>query len=164
LERRAESKKKETPTSQLPSPERFTLTPEATRRLYGICQLEGGADPTVIINQLLDHDTELRRKYRLSQSKLNMVSAFLDSAIKSGWTTESILSYTTLLWNLGITNLDEPTLKNLIALAQAVDPRFWGSIKNFVTYATTYYARIATYRKYLAEDISLEQLVRDLKL
>lgn len=40
----------------------YTLTPEQTKRLYGICHLEGGKKPSTVIDELLEGDSKLRNK------------------------------------------------------------------------------------------------------
>jgi hypothetical protein len=134
------------------------LTPAQAMRILGVAQLEGGIDPALVVDRLLDLDTKLRNKHKLSLSKIQAVSDFLDSAVKVGWTLDSILNYITTLWNLSITNLNQTVLTNLISLAKTIDLGFWGSIEKFIKYATEHYAAIANYRAYLTGNITLEQL------
>jgi len=145
---------------QQSSPQCLTLSPEQTRRVYGICHLEGDAEPSLVIDRLLDLDTELRRKHGLSLAKAQMVASFLDSAVARGWKPDSVADYVTVLWNRGIMNLSEPCFRSLISLVQAIDLRFWGSIENFIQYAAKHNVRIGNFRAYCAGTISLEQLLQ----
>jgi len=138
----------------------LTLTPEETRRIYGISQLEGGIEPSLVINRLLDLDTELRRKYRLSLPKTKRVSEFLDFATERGWKVGEVTDFLTGVWNSGLLKLDQVTIRNLISLAQGIDLRFWGSTENFIKYAAKHYGRIGNFRSYYAGSISLEQFLR----
>jgi len=133
------------------------LTPAQTMRILGVAQLEGGIDPASVVDKLLNLDTELRNKHELSLSKIQTVSDFLDSAIKIGWRLDLILNYVTTLWNLGITNLNQTVLTNLITLTKTIDLSLWGSIEKFTKYATEHYAAIANYRAYVSGDMTLEQ-------
>ncbi len=159
LNTRTVSKQKEALASQQLIPQCLILSSEETRRVLGICQLEGGIEPSLVIDRLLNLDTELRRRHRLTLSKANAVSCFLDSAVARGWRPTWIVEYITRLWNSRILNLNEVTLRNLISLAQGIDLRFWGSVETFIQYATRHYNRIGNYRNYLAGTVSLEQLV-----
>jgi len=134
------------------------LTPNQAMRILGVAQLEGGIDPASVVDKLLDLDTKLRNKHKLSLSKIQAVSDFLDSAVKNGWTLDSIPNYITTLWNLSITNLNQTALTNLISLAKTIDLGFWGSVEKFTKYVTEHYAAIANYRAYLSGNITLEQL------
>jgi len=137
---------------QQSSPQCLTLSPEQTRRVYGICHLEGDAEPSLVIDRLLDLDTELRRKHGLSLAKAQMVASFLDSAVARGWKPDSVADYVTVLWNRGIMNLSEPCFRSLISLVQAIDLRFWGSIENFIQYAAKHNVRnVQALEKQLAD-------------
>jgi len=144
---------------QQPSPQCLTLSPEQTRRVYGICHLEGDAEPSLVIDRLLDLDTELRRKHGLSLAKAQMVASFLDSAVARGWKPDLIVEYVTRLWNSMIMNLNETYLANLISLVQGINLNYWGSIENFVGYAVKHSSRIGWFRAYLEGAISLEKLL-----
>jgi len=152
------SQRKEEATS--PSQECLMLSHEATKRVYGICQLEGGLEPSLVIDKLLDLDTRLRRNYRLSLAKTKQLSDFLDSAISRGWKVDSLVDYLVKVWNSGILNLTEPCLRNMISLVQGIDLNYWGSVQNFIQYATRHYAAIANYRTYAMGGMSLEQFLR----
>jgi hypothetical protein len=134
------------------------LSPEQTRRIYGIGQLEGGLDPSSVVDNLLNTDTKLRRTYHLTLSKIKNVSDFLDSAVKIGWNPDWMLEYVTRLWNLGITNLTEPVLKNLITLAKGINLSFWGSAQTFVDYSMKHYQRIGNFKAYCEGSLTLQQL------
>ncbi len=134
------------------------LTPTQARRILGVAQLEGGIDPALVVDKLLNLDTKLRNKHKLSLSKIQAVSDFLDSAIKNEWTLDLILNYIATLGNLGITNLNQTVLNNLITLAKTIDLGFWGSIEKFTKYVTEHNAAIANYRAYVSGNMTLEQL------
>ena len=150
------SKEKSSAKAQQSAVDCLTLSPEATRRIYGICQLEGGTNPNLAIDNLLDLDT-IMRKYGLSLEQLVNVAHFLDAAAGRKWPINNLLDYITTLWNLGVHNLDATSLGNLISLIQGIDLRFWGSIQNFISYATMYFVRIENYRAYLTKKISFKQ-------
>jgi len=150
------SKEKSSAKAQQSTVECLTLSPEATRRIYGICQLEGGIEPNLVIDNLLDLDTSMR-EHGISLEQLVNVTHFLDAAAGRKWRINDLLDYITTLWNLGVHNLDATSLGNLISLIQGIDLRFWGSIQNFISYATMYFVRIGNYQAYLTKKISFKQ-------
>lgn len=150
------SKEKSSAKVQQSSLECLTLSRDVTKRVYGVCHLEGGIDPNLAIEKLLCLDTTLR-KHKLTLKKVKIVADFLDAAFDRKWKINSLLDYITTLWNLGVHNLDATSLGNLISLIQGIDLRFWGSIQNFISYATMYFVRIGNYRAYLAKKISFQQ-------
>jgi sulfur relay (sulfurtransferase) DsrC/TusE family protein len=107
---------------------RLTLTEEQTKRLLGISHLEGGIDPLLIVDRLLDNDGKMRKSYRLNFSKAKRVSDFLDAAIARGWHTESnpnIVSFLTDLWNAGCMSLSSQEIANLMGFLIGMKNRGW---------------------------------------
>jgi AcrR family transcriptional regulator len=141
------------------SQESLILSPQATRRIYGICQLEN-LEPSQAVDMLLDLDHKLRRNYHLSLAKTKQVSDFLDAAISRGWKLDPLVDYLRKAWNSGILNLGEPYLSNLISLAQGIDLNYWGSVQNFIQYATKHGTQIGYFRAYLDGKIPLEKLLQ----
>ncbi|MCW4043619.1 MAG: hypothetical protein NWE90_07850, partial [Candidatus Bathyarchaeota archaeon] len=115
-----------------------------------------GIEPNMAIDNLLDLDTSMR-EYGLSLEQLVNVVHFLDAAFERKWKINSLLDYVTTLWHLGVHNLDVTTLGNLFSLIQGIDLRFWGSIQNFISYATMHSVRIGNYQAYLTKKISFQQ-------
>lgn len=140
------------------SQESLMLSPQATRRIYGICQLEN-LEPPQAIDMLLDWDHRLRRNYHLSLAKTKQLSDFLDAAVSRGWKLDSLVEYLVRVWNNGLLNLGEACLGNLISLVQGIDLNHWGSVQNFIQYATKYSTRIGPFRAYMEGKIPLEKLL-----
>ena len=96
---KARSTKAEKDQSKVASP--ITLTEEQSKRIYGIMQLEGGKDPSVIIDDLLDRDYGLRKSMLTMQQTKRLVQ-LLDETYKRNWKPEEVADYVTTLYNCGI--------------------------------------------------------------
>lgn len=68
------------------------LTLEQTRRLLGMCHLEKGRDPRLIIDELLERDARFRR-HGLTLDKCRVVSEFLEQDWANGWNSQQLASY-----------------------------------------------------------------------
>jgi hypothetical protein len=101
-----------TPSVQV-CPSRQMLSDEQTKRLLGISHLEGGKEPLIIIDELLERDAKLRKTYKMSFKDTKSVADFLDLAANGGWEVPSLLSMVTRLWNSGFIHLDQHSLKCL---------------------------------------------------
>jgi hypothetical protein len=101
-------------------PNRPMLSDEQTKRLLGISHLEGGKDPLIIIDELLNRDAKLRKAYRLSLKDTKMMVDFLNLAIEKGWQVPWLLSIQTCLWNSGFMDLDQQALEWLANLLKEV--------------------------------------------
>jgi hypothetical protein len=101
-------------------PSRPMLSDEQTKRLLGISHLEGGKEPLIIIDELLDRDAKLRNTYKLSFKDTKMIADFLNLAIGKGWQVPWLLSVETYLWNSGFMDLDQQALKWLADLLKQV--------------------------------------------
>jgi hypothetical protein len=100
----------------------LALSPALTKRVYGVSQLEGGLDPSQVLEKLLNQDTENRR-LQLSLPRTKRVSDFLDLAVSRGWKPELLVAYLTDAWNAGLINLSEETLQNATDSGAVFDPR-----------------------------------------
>ncbi|MEM3627727.1 MAG: TusE/DsrC/DsvC family sulfur relay protein [Candidatus Bathyarchaeia archaeon] len=138
---------------------RFMLTEEQTKRLLAISHLEGGKDPLLIIDELLDRDAQLRKRYGLKLRDTKLVSEFLGVALQRGWATSSnpnIVNFVTHLWNCGIQNLPPETVSGLISLLNDLRARRWNP-SEFVKEATDIHNAVYWYRQYKAGYISAQE-------
>ncbi|MEM3356900.1 MAG: TusE/DsrC/DsvC family sulfur relay protein [Candidatus Bathyarchaeia archaeon] len=138
---------------------RLTLTEEQTRRLFGISHLEKGKDPSLIVDELLDGDSLLRKKYKLSLSDTKLIAKFLRAAVDRGWSTTSnpnIVDFITYLWNCGVQNLPAETVSGLVNLVNDLRARKWNP-SEFVKEATDIHNAVYWYRQYKAGFISVEE-------
>ncbi len=111
------------------------LSEKQNNRLLGIGQLEGGKDPSKIVDDLLDRDTTLRYQAGLTIEDTKIIVTFISAALVAGWSKSKLIPFTTQLWNNGLTNLSSQEIEVLLALtaamkAKGIDP------KQFVKEAT----------------------------
>ncbi len=158
--RKAVNKRGREHVSEESSLPRLTLNPNQAARVYGACQLEGGVEPSSMIDRLLDLDTTLREK-RVTLSYVLSGARFVEMAASYGYTPEAFLTCVTILWNQSIFLLSRPCLDGLISLLKTtVENGSWSSMQEFVDYATKHHATIGYLRDYMEGKISLQQLIQ----
>lgn len=135
------------------------LTEEQTKRLLGISHLEGGTDPLLIIDELLDQDSDLRKTYKLSFQDTKLVVDFLKTSAGRGWLVHSnpnIVECVTHLWNCGVQNLEPNTVDGLIAILKDLKSSGWDP-SNFVKEATGVSNLIYYYKQYKKGSITVSE-------
>lgn len=140
----------------------LTLTEEQTKRLLGISHLEGGKDPHLIIDGLLDMDAGLRWKFKLSLKDIARVAVFLKYAVSIGWRINhdpDLLDCLTKTWNLELLNLEHKAMQYLVEVLQDAQARGWKP-SEFADYVTKFYNEIQAYIMYEKGLISLEEFKR----
>jgi len=103
---------------------RLVLSEEQTRRLLGISHLERGKDPLVIIDEILDNDSKLR-KYGLSLSKVRLVLEYLENAIERGWNVPWLIEVQTRLQNAGVMKLKPRDVAAIASFLECMVKRGW---------------------------------------
>ena len=96
------------------------LSEKQNNRLLGISQLEGGKDPSKIVDDLLDRDTALRYQAGLTIEDTKIIVTFISTALVAGWSKSELVPFTTQLWNNGIANLSLQETKVLLKLTAAM--------------------------------------------
>ena len=74
------------------------LNAEQSRRVFGICHVEGSKDPGVILDEILERDEQLRNLGLTIDSTKKLLD-FMDRMIITGWTPETL---STFLNSLGV--------------------------------------------------------------
>ena len=129
--------RKEAGRHSVSSTGRLTLTEEQTGRIYGIVQLEGGKDPVLIVDDMLDLDYKARKR-KLSLAKRKKVSEFLEVALERGWkvnTAPDIIASLTKAHNLGLLTYSPETLRYFISVLEWARKSKWSPF-DFVNYVT----------------------------
>ncbi|MFH0896897.1 MAG: hypothetical protein V1850_02465 [Candidatus Bathyarchaeota archaeon] len=135
------------------------LSEEQSKRLWGLSHLEKGKDPQLIIDELFDRDSTLRKTYNLSLSDTRLVAEFLKAAVDRGWSMSSspnVVDFVTDLWNCGVSNLTLGTVKGLISILKDLEKRKWLAV-DFVDYVTRHQNELLWYSQYMRGDISFEE-------
>lgn len=146
----------------VPIQNRLMLTEAQTKRLLGMSHLEGGKDPLIIVDELMDRDSELRRKYKLSFKDTSTVSGFLNMAVGRGWSVSAspnIVDFCTQLWNLGIQQLPPETISGLIQILNTLKASQWDPTQ-FVREATDARNSVYWFREYKAGRINANDFKR----
>ncbi|MGD1055043.1 MAG: hypothetical protein ABR867_03065 [Nitrososphaerales archaeon] len=102
------------------------LTENQERRLLAICHLEGGKDPSLVLDEILYRDMKFRKLYKLSMPDTARVAGYLDEATKRGWSihdSPSILDCLTEAWNAGVIALEPALVTSLTELAREIQRR-----------------------------------------
>ena len=154
---KARKKPTESPTS---TTSRLVLTQEQEGRVLGISQLEGGLAPSLIIDKMLNLDTEMRKEYHLNLKEIKLVSQFLNDAHNIEWTDSELLKIITHLSNNGFMKLNANALKDLNWILSNYDKNFWGSINDFLTYVNEHASSISAFKSYLNNEISIDQMYK----
>ena len=101
------------------------LSEKQNNRLLGISQLEGGKDPSKIVDDLLDRDTTLRYQAGLTVEDTKIIVTFISAALVAGWSKSKLIPFTTQLWNNGISNLTSQEVGILLTLTTAMKANGW---------------------------------------
>ena len=136
----------------------FMLTEKQLDRLRGISHLEGGKDLHIVIDELLNRDTELRKK-DLSLEDTKQVSSFLKDTLTRGWcihTNPNILDAITRLHNRGILRQSPETISGLISLIDELITYQWGVVA-FVKDAVAFTGTVNLFRRYKKGKITAKE-------
>ncbi len=141
---------------------RLILTEEQTKRLLGLSHLEGGRDPLLIMDQLLDLDTVLRKEFKLTLEDIARVAVFLKYAVSIGWRIKQdpdLLDCLTRAWNLGLLGLEPRAVQYLVEVLEDAQARGWKP-NEFANYVTKFYNGILAYIMYEKGLICFEEFRR----
>jgi len=140
---------------------RLMLSEEQTRRLYGLSHLEGGKDPLVVLDELLNYDSKMRR-YGLTLSKRRVLSEALEAALQRGWKINAepdFVDAVTKAHNLGILSWPAETVRFLLEVFNWAKSKGWNPF-DFADYVTRHYNELVYYMRYLKGEISFEEFKR----
>jgi len=140
---------------------RLTLTEEQTMRLLGISHLEGGKDPLVVVDELLNYDSKMRR-YGLTFSRMKVLSEALEEALQRGWKINAepdFVSAVTKAHNLGLLHWPPETVKSLLEVLSWAKRKGWGPF-DFADYVTRHYNELSCYMSYSKGEMSYEEFKR----
>lgn len=110
--------------SSLPSVT-IQLNEEQTRRILAISHLEGGIDPSAVTDRLLDTDTEMRQKYKLSFEDVRTANAIMRKSRKLGYTANSLFPLLVSAERTGLINLDPASANFVISALRELRIRGW---------------------------------------
>jgi hypothetical protein len=139
-------------------PVRLTLTEAQTRRLLGLSHLEGGKDPLVIVDELLDYDSKARR-YGLTLEKMKMLSEFLEEALQIGWRIKSqpsIVEALTKAHNIGFLSWPPESAKFFVEVLEWARKKGWNPF-DFADYVTRHHNELTYYMRYIMGEITFEE-------
>lgn len=92
------------------------LNDEQTRRVLAISHIEGGIDPSLVVDRLLDTDSVMRHRHELNFDNVKLVATIAAKARKLGYSTSRLLSLTFAADRVGLTLLNEDTASYLISI------------------------------------------------
>ena len=104
----------------------ITLTENQERRLYAICHLEGGKDPSLVLDEILDRDMRFRKTYKLSMPDTARVAEFLARAIENKWSihdSPSVLACLSKASSAGLLDLEPALVISLTDLVREIRRR-----------------------------------------
>ena len=150
---KARAKKEEMPSGGVC----ITLSVEQSNRLRGISHLEGGRDPLLILDALIDRDSKFRQ-YGLSLTKCEQIGSVIDTAVKQKWAPEQFVDFLVKLRSLGFNGLSEEQQTALVNFIENFSFLEWGSVTNFLNYVKEHHRTFAWFRSYLQGHTSVEKL------
>lgn len=103
---------------------RIILTDSQSARIQGISHLEGGKDPGMIIDELLDRDTYLRKEKGLSLDDVKAVFDYIDRAKERRWKVGWLIGIQTKLWNAGLKSMSSEDVEGLAVFLENM--KAWG--------------------------------------
>jgi hypothetical protein len=140
------------------------LTQNQERRLLAICHLEGGKDPSLVLDEILDRDMKFRKIYKLSMPDTARVAGYLEEATKRGWSIHnppSMLDCLTEAWNAGLLALEPALLASLTELAREIKRRD-STPKQYLDLVARTQNMVSAYLDYKSEKITLFEFQRRL--
>jgi hypothetical protein len=132
-----------------------SLTQEQTGRLLGLSHLEGGKDPTVILDEMLDRDAQLRSLLEKPEDLGQTVEA-LNALLRAGFKFEELGTVLRRLWRLGILNYPRETLEGLAEIVTSLRLKGWNS-GDFVRDAASAESSLHWYFKYKQGEITARE-------
>ncbi|GAI15380.1 unnamed protein product, partial [marine sediment metagenome] len=103
---------------------RIILADSQSARIQGISHLEGGKDPGMIIDELLDRDTYLREEKGLSLDDVKAVFDYIDRAKERKWKVGWLIGIQTKLWNAGLKSMSSEDVEGLAVFLENM--KAWG--------------------------------------
>ena len=137
------------------------LSEKQNNRLLGISQLEGGKDPSKIVDDLLDRDTTLRYQAGLTIEDTKIIVTFISAALVAGWSKSKLIPFTTQLWNNGISNLTSQEVGILLTLTAEMKVNGWDP-KQFVKEAKDSKNAVNLFVNFKMGNISASEMARRL--
>ncbi len=104
---------------------RIMLADSQSARIQGISHLEGGKDPGMIIDELLDRDTYLREEKGLSLDDVKAVFDYIDRAKERKWKVGWLIGIQTKLWNAGLMGMSSRDVENLAVFLEEMQKLGW---------------------------------------
>lgn len=104
---------------------RIMLADSQSARIQGISHLEGGKDPGMIIDELLDRDTYLREEKGLSLDDVKAVFDYIDGAKERKWKVGWLIGIQTKLWNAGLMGMSSRDVENLAVFLEEMQKLSW---------------------------------------
>ena len=96
-----------------------SLSQEQVGRLLGLSHLEGGKDPRVVLDEMLDRDTQLRSLLEKPENLGQTVEA-LNALMRGGFKFEELGTALGRLGRLGILNYPRETLEGLAEIVTSL--------------------------------------------
>lgn len=137
------------------------LSEKQNNRLLGISQLEGGKDPSKIVDDLLDRDTTIRYQAGLTIEDTKIIVTFISAALVAGWSKSKLIPFTTQLWNNGISNLTSQEVGILLTLTAEMKVNGWDP-KQFVKEARDSKNAVNLFVNFKMGKISASEIARRL--
>ena len=99
-----------------------SLTQEQVGRLLGLSHLEGGKCPSVILDEVLNRDTQLRSLLEKPEDLGRTVEA-LNALLRAGFKFEELGTALGRLWRLGAFNYSRETIEGLTEIVASLKIR-----------------------------------------
>jgi len=132
------TRKKKPSVSRVASQEHLgiVLTESQIARLQGIAHLERGKNIGLVIDEILDRDTYLRREKGLSLDDTKAVFTYIDRAKKNKWPVNWLLRIHVKLWNSGVMSLSSQAVEELASFLKKMKAKGWeaGDTLGFLNY------------------------------
>lgn len=104
---------------------KIVLSEEQVKRILGISHLEGGKEPRIILDELLERDTFLRENKDLSLDDTKAVFDYLGKAKERKWTIPMLLSLHVRLWNAGLNSMSSEDIERLLGFLVKMGAAGW---------------------------------------
>jgi len=105
----------------------IVLTESQIARLQGIAHLERGKNIGLVIDEILDRDTYLRREKGLTLDDTRAVFDYIDRAKERKWEVGWLLNIHTRLLNAGLMGMSSQAVEELASFLDNMKARDWDS-------------------------------------
>jgi transcriptional regulator with XRE-family HTH domain len=124
----------------------YTLSPTQIKRLLGLSHLEGGRDPQVLLDEILDRDSTVRRFLEHPDGMGSLVR-YVEKSLRAGWEIPMLVQVQTLLWNTGVVGMKPGTVEGLAKMAAKLKELGWDP-DSFVEEADNVKSVVYRYKEY----------------